>query len=69
MHQVKFFWGGYFGVKVAPLHEFSVWIDAIPKQMRKTQNTGLVSNWLSFAQIERDDRVSVEGECNKDGLK
>ena len=27
--------------------------------MVESQNAGLVSNWLSFAQMERDDRIDL----------
>ena len=31
----------------------------------ETQNAGLVSNWVSFAQMERDDRIDLtEAERN-----
>ena len=33
--------------------------------VRESQNAGLVSNWVSFAQMERDDRIDLsEAECN-----
>lgn len=42
-------------------------IEAIARLLRQfdpeqlaTQNAGLVSNWLSFAQIERDDRLDLD---------
>jgi SpoVK/Ycf46/Vps4 family AAA+-type ATPase len=35
-------------------------LQSLPEQQLLQQNAGLVSNWLSFAQMERDDRVDVD---------
>lgn len=32
----------------------------IDPHMLETQNAGLVQNWISFAQGERDDRVDID---------
>jgi stage V sporulation protein K len=32
----------------------------VPQDLIDSQNAGLISNWLSFAQLERDDRVSID---------
>lgn len=40
-------------------------LDSIPDEQRSTQNAGIVSNLVSFAQIERDDRIDLsEAEAN-----
>lgn len=36
-------------------------LHSLDEQMLSTQNAGLISNWLSFAQGERDDRVDIDG--------
>ena len=33
---------------------------SVDAEMRATQNAGLVLNWISFAQGERDDRVDID---------
>ena len=32
----------------------------LQKEQRDTQNAGIISNWVSFAQMERDDRIDIE---------
>jgi len=34
--------------------------EEIGSQLIENQNAGLISNWVSFAQVERDDRVDLE---------
>ena len=34
--------------------------EQIGNQLIENQNAGLISNWVSFAQVERDDRVDLE---------
>jgi len=36
------------------------YLEDIPTSQRESQNGGVVSNWLSFAQIERDDRIDLD---------
>jgi hypothetical protein len=35
-------------------------LESIPHEQRSTQNAGIVSNLVSFAQMERDDRIDLE---------
>jgi hypothetical protein len=35
-------------------------LHSIDENMLATQNAGLIQNWLSFAQGERDDRVDID---------
>ena len=38
---------------------------SVPVSVLESQNAGLVSNWVSFAQMERDDRIDLsEAESN-----
>lgn len=40
-------------------------LESLPKEIVESQNAALVSNWVSFAQMERDDRIDiVEAEKN-----
>ncbi len=39
---------------------FRTMLNALPKELVDSQNAGLIANWLSFAQMERDDRISIE---------
>jgi len=44
---------------------FRALLDGVPRPLVESQNAGLISNWVSFAQIERDDRIDiVEAEKN-----
>ena len=29
---------------------------------KKLQNAGMIGNWVAFAQMERDDRIDIDGE-------
>jgi hypothetical protein len=35
-------------------------LNSLPKDLIDSQNAGLIANWVSFAQMERDDRISIE---------
>jgi len=40
-------------------------LNALPAEMLETHNAGLINNWLSFAQVERDARIDIaEAEKN-----
>lgn len=43
----------------ALLKSFSSLLDSLPERLVQTQNAGLISNWISFAQIERDSRIDI----------
>ena len=43
--------------------EIAPMLESIDPHMRATQNAGLIGNWLSFAQGERDDRIDIDGEA------
>ena len=34
-------------------------LGSLPSSVVESQNAGLVSNWVSFAQMERDDRIDL----------
>jgi hypothetical protein len=36
----------------------------VPDTQRAKQNAGVIANWLSFSQIERDDRLDI-GEARR----
>lgn len=40
--------------------EIASMLHSLDSQMLSTQNAGLIQNWLSFAQGERDDRVDID---------
>jgi len=42
-------------------------IGSIEQEQKLTQNAGLINNWISFAQMERDDRITIEeAQANPD---
>lgn len=40
--------------------QFPSLLGRVPEKQRTTQNAGMISNWVSFAQIERDDRIDID---------
>jgi stage V sporulation protein K len=43
-------------------------IESVAAHQRATQNAGMIMNWLSFAQIERDDRVDIDAATKNPAL-
>lgn len=42
------------------IKEFLNLLNQIPLVQKNTQNGGLINNWLSFAQFERDTRINID---------
>jgi len=47
------------------LEQFPKMLEELPETLIASQNAAIVTNWLSFAQIERDSRIDIDAVTEK----